>query len=121
MRRQGVTTELDKRVMRIRAKMKGEPEPEFEDPYAKPAGATLEEKASVIEGKAVEAARPDPDATPDPETGEAAQTAGDSADPDGEPKPAEPAPKPAGRRVSSNPAAKKKRGGSPRKKPGGGR
>jgi YidC/Oxa1 family membrane protein insertase len=121
MRRQGVTTELDKRVLRFRAKMKGEPEPEFADPYAPAAGATLEEKASVIEGKAVEAARPDADATPDPDSGEAAQTAGDSAAPSGEPKPAGDAAKPAGRRVSSNPAAKKKRGGPARKKPGGGR
>ena len=121
MRRQGVMTELDKRVLRFRAKMKGDPEPEFEDPYAPAAGATLEEKASVIEGKAVEAARPDPDATPDPDSGEAAQTAGDSADPDGEPKPADEPAKPAGKRVSSNPAAKKKRGGGTRKKPGGGR
>ena len=121
MRRQGVTTELDKRVLRLRAKIKGEPEPQFEDPYAKTAGVTLDEKASVIEGKAVEAARPDADATPDPDAGAAAQIAGDSADPDGEPKPADEPAKPEGKRVSSNPAAKKKRAGGSRKKPGGGR
>ncbi len=120
MRRQGVTTELDKRVLRLRAKMKGEPEPEFKDPYAPAAGATLEEKAQVIEGKAIEAARPDADATPDPEDGEAAHTAGDSTDPSAEPKPADEPAKPAGRRVSSNPAAKKRKG-APRKKPGSGR
>jgi YidC/Oxa1 family membrane protein insertase len=105
MRRQGVTTELDKRVLRLRAKMKGEPEPEFKDPYAPATGATLEEKASVIEGKAAEIV--DGDDAGKPESGGEA--------------PSEDSPRPAGRRVSSNPAAKKKRGSTPRKKPGGGR
>ncbi len=125
MRRQGVTTELDKRIIRLRAKMKGEPAPEFEDPYAPAAGATLTEKASVIEGKAVaKTARPNPDATPDPANGEAAQLTGDSATPDSagdESSDNDEPPKPAGRRVSSNPAAKKRRSGGPRKKPGSGR
>jgi YidC/Oxa1 family membrane protein insertase len=117
MRRQGVTTELDKAVMRTYAKIKGRPAPVFEDPADKAAGATLKDTASVIEGKALEkTARPDSDAA-DQTTGDGASSADadTKGDPDTDP------PKPAGKRVSSNPAAKKKRGTAPRKKPGSGR
>ncbi|MEQ8404108.1 MAG: membrane protein insertase YidC [Oceanicaulis sp.] len=140
MRRQGVETELDKNVIRLKARLQGKPRPVIGDEGA---GATLKEKVSTVEGQALtEGARDDAQATPDPEKGDAAaaQTAGDSvdggaaADPgdktvQGEAKAddtgAEEAETPAGKpastgsstgRTRSNPAAKKKRT-PPKKKP----
>lgn len=114
MRRQGVTTELDKRILRLRAKMKGEAEPVFEDPNAP--GPALADTQSGNENPALEG-----NAKPESADGEktvpddAEANAGrDGKDGDGEKAPA----KPTSKRTSSNPAAKKKKGGG-RKKPGG--
>ncbi|WP_233205082.1 membrane protein insertase YidC [Alkalicaulis satelles] len=106
MRRQGVQTELDKAIARLRARMKGEPEPDFSDTAkdAKP-GATLEEKAAAATSATLKAARPAETQAPDE----------DDAGEDAKPAPA----KPAGTRTRSNPAAKKKRSGAARRKPGG--
>ncbi|MCC5995559.1 MAG: membrane protein insertase YidC [Oceanicaulis sp.] len=111
MRRQGVQTELDKAIARLRAKMKGEPEPDFSEPAK--AGASLPEKAAAATSTALKTARPaDVSETDDmPEDDDA---------PDGD-SPAKPAPaRPSGgARTRSNPAAKKKRSGASRRKPGG--
>lgn len=108
MRRQGVTTELDKNAIRLIAKIKGKPAPEFEDPNApKSAGSTIEEKASAAT-KTVLKDGSTPPADGEVIEGEATPVEGDAE--------TEAAPKPTGgRRVSSNPAAKKKRS-SPKKK-----
>ncbi|MGJ3232526.1 MAG: membrane protein insertase YidC [Oceanicaulis sp.] len=139
MRRQGVETELDKNLVRLKARLQGKPRPVIGDEGA---GATLKEKVSSVEGQALtEGARDDAQATPDPEKGDAAaaQVSGDSvdggaaADPEdktvqGEAKAdamgegEKPAAKPASAagstagRTRSNPAAKKKRP-TPKKKP----
>ncbi len=102
MRRQGVTTELDKNIARLAARIKGEEAPVFEDPHApKPAAAAISDKSDEAEPKGEDAAK----------------AAAANAEGDDTPEPPKPTP---GRRVSSNPAAKKKRGGG-RKKPGGSR
>jgi YidC/Oxa1 family membrane protein insertase len=110
MRRQGVQTELDKGIARLRAKLKGEPAPDFSEPDK--AGATLEEKASAATQTALKSTKP---ANAPPSEGDVAdsETADDA---DAAPKPAKP--KPAGTRTRSNPAAKKKRSGPARRKPG---
>ncbi|MFW6299683.1 MAG: membrane protein insertase YidC [Oceanicaulis sp.] len=131
MRRQGVETELDKNLVRLKARLQGKPRPVIGDEGA---GATLKEKVSKVEGELLtEGARDNAQATPDPERGDAAaaQAAGDSvdggavADPEdktvqGEAKAdeADEAAKPASSagRTRSNPAAKKKRT-PPKKKP----
>jgi YidC/Oxa1 family membrane protein insertase len=107
MRRQGVTTELDKNALRLMAKIKGKPAPVFEDPNApNKVGATLEEKASAATGAVLTDG-----AAKDGEVIEGeAKAVEPKADGDAEAKP-----KPAGKRTSSNPAAKKKRS-SPKKK-----
>ncbi len=112
MRRQGVTTELDKNVMRLMAKMKGQPAPEFEDPNApKTTGSTLEEKASAATQTVLKDGST-PDAGGEIIEGEAKPVDAE----DGEKAEAEAKPKPApGKRTSSNPAAKKKRS-TPKKK-----
>lgn len=110
MRRQGVQTELDKGIARLRAKMKGEPAPDFSE--AGKAGATLDEKAAAAAQTALKSTAP---ADAGAEDGAVADN--ESADgADDAPKPA--APKPAGTRTRSNPAAKKKRSGPARRKPG---
>jgi len=87
MRRQGVETEFDKAFVKIKAKLTGQTPPtELSDE------SQQSEVSTVIEGQAEETEAPD--------TAE-----GDNVD-----KPATP-----GRRVSSNPAAKKPRGGKKKK------
>ena len=102
MRRQGVTTELDKNIARLSARIKGEEAPVFEDPHAP---KTTEPAISDKTAETKSDGDAEADAAP--------------ANADGEDKPEPPKPT-GGRRVSSNPAAKKKRGGG-RKKPGGSR
>jgi YidC/Oxa1 family membrane protein insertase len=85
MRRQGVETELDKNIIRLKARLQGKPKPVFEsDAASDTAGATLTEKVSSVEGGALtDGARDNAQATPDPKgDGVAAQTAGDSIDAD---------------------------------------
>lgn len=86
MRRQGVETELDKNIIRIKARLQGKPKPVFEsDTASDTAGSTLTEKVSSVEaGVLTDGARDDAQATPDPATGDgaAAQTAGDGVDAD---------------------------------------
>ncbi|MGY6627849.1 MAG: membrane protein insertase YidC [Oceanicaulis sp.] len=110
MRRQGVQTELDKGIARLRAKMKGEPAPDFSE--AGKAGATLDEKAAAAAQTALKSTAPADAAAED--SAVADNEPADGAD--DAPKPA--APKPAGTRTRSNPAAKKKRSGPARRKPG---
>jgi len=115
MRRQGVETELDKNIAKLRARLAGQPAPSELAGPDEPAGATLGEKAAVIEDKTLEAAsRPGEEAAPDAPDGD-----GDGQDEAARPAAGTPAKKPAGARTSSNPAAKKKRSGPPRRKPGG--
>ena len=113
MRRQGVTTELDKRILRLRAKMKGEAEPVFEDPNA-PSTALADASASTGDPSVETKGEPtSSDGTGDNDDAEPSKAEGAEADGEGE----KPAKKPAAKRTTSNPAAKKKKGGG-RKKPG---
>lgn len=107
MRRQGVQTELDKGIARLRARMKGEPAPDFSEPQE--TGATLEEKATAASKAALKSTAPADTAPVDAE---------DASDGDEAPARKPAAPKPAGTRTRSNPAAKKKRSGPARRKPG---
>jgi len=123
MRRQGVETELDKNVLRLRSRLTGAPLPARLTEGDPPADATAGEKAAVIEGKALEAVE-DGDKAGEVEADAAAKAeADDTAEAgagEGESADAAPARKPAAKRTSSNPAAKKKRsGGGSRRKPGG--
>ncbi len=101
MRRQGVTTELDKNIARLAARVKGEPAPVFEDPNApKKDDAVITDKTDG----ATDSDGVDTNASP----ANADEEGGDDTAPASKPK--------AGKRVSSNPAAKKKRGGAKKKK-----
>jgi YidC/Oxa1 family membrane protein insertase len=99
MRRQGVTTELDKNIARLSARIKGEAAPVFEDPYApKTADAAISDKSGEAKGEDGDKATAKP----------ANADADSSPDGDGDDTPPKPT---GGKRVTSNPAAKKKRGG----------
>lgn len=94
MRRQGVVTELDRNFFKLRAKLTGKAVPAKYQGEDTPTATN-----QVIEGKVEKAVT---DLAEDANADQAV-TSGDT--PEGD------APKPAGRRVTSNPAAKKPRGG----------
>jgi YidC/Oxa1 family membrane protein insertase len=110
MRRQGVETELDKGIARLRAKLKGEPAPDLSETGQ--AGATLQEKTAAATVTALKAGKPAAKPSPAVETDADEQAQADEAATEAA------APKPAGTRTRSNPAAKKKRSGPARRKPG---
>lgn len=94
MRRQGVVTELDRNFFKLRAKLTGKPVPAKYQGEDTPTATN-----QVIEGKVEKAV------TDLAEDANADQAVTSADAPEGD------APKPAGRRVTSNPAAKKPRGG----------